>query len=95
MPIQVQLTHDQKAFIRQAIETGRFDREEDAVQEALLLWEERERGRVQFLATLNDARASLARGEGRIITPQSMRELAEEVKERGRARLVAEKPPAR
>ena len=93
--MEVQLTHDQKAFIKQAIETGRFCREEDAVQEALLLWEERERRRVEFLATLDDARASLARGEGRIITQQSMRELAEEVKERGRSRLVAEQPVSR
>ncbi|MEO8434445.1 MAG: hypothetical protein ABI596_06080 [Pyrinomonadaceae bacterium] len=93
--MEVQLTHDQKAFIKQAMENGRFDREEDAVQEALLLWEERERRRVEFLATLNDAKASLGRDEGRIITQESMRELAEEVKERGRARLVAEKPVAR
>jgi putative addiction module CopG family antidote len=93
--MEVQLTQDQKAFIKQAIETGRFHREEDAVQEALLLWEERERRRVEFLATLDDALASLASGEGRSITQQSMRELAEEVKERGRARLGADKPVAR
>jgi putative addiction module CopG family antidote len=95
MPMEVQLTHDQKAFIKQAIETGRFHRAEDAVQEALSLWEERERRRLEFLATLDDARASLASGDGRSITQQSVLELAEEVKERGRARLVAEKPVAR
>ena len=88
--MEVLLTPDQKAFIKHAIETGRFHHEEDAVQEALCLWEERERQRIEFLATLNDARAALARGEGRIITEQSMRELAAEVKERGRARLAAE-----
>jgi hypothetical protein len=60
------------------------------VQEALALWEERERRRVEFLVTLEAARASIARGEGRVITQESMRELAGEVKERGRARLVAE-----
>jgi len=37
------------------------------VDEALSLWEERERKRAEFLATLDDAKASLARGEGRII----------------------------
>ncbi len=88
--MDVQLTPDQKAFVRHAIETGRFHHEEDAVQEALSQWEERERRRIEFLATLNDARAALARGEGRIITEQSMRELAEEVKDRGRVRLSAE-----
>jgi hypothetical protein len=45
---------------------------------------------VEFRATLDEARASLERGEGRAITPESMRELSAEVKERGRARLIAE-----
>lgn len=88
--MEVEFTIDQKAFIRRAIENGRLHNEKDAVQEALALWEERERQRVEFLLTLNDAKASLARGEGRVITEDSMRELATEVKERGRARLLAE-----
>lgn len=88
--MEVHLTPDQEAFVRQAIESGRIHRAEDAVQEALSLWEERERKRAEFLATLDEAEASLARGEGRVITQESMRELAEEVKERGRTRLAAE-----
>jgi len=76
--------------VRQGIEAGRFRQAEDAVQEALSLWEERERKRMEFLATLDDAKASLARGEGRVITQESMRELAEDVKRRGRELLVAE-----
>jgi len=88
--MDVQLTPDQKAFARRAIESGRLHSEQDAVQEALALWEERERQRAEFLLTLDDAKASLARGEGRIITQESMRQLAQEVKERGRARLLAE-----
>ncbi len=84
------LTPDQKAFIRQAIESGRLERIEDAVEEAMSLWEERERSRVEILAVVDKAEASLARGEGREITPKSMRELADEVKERGRTRLAAE-----
>jgi Arc/MetJ-type ribon-helix-helix transcriptional regulator len=73
--MSVQLTPDQKAFAQLAIEAGRLRSEDDAVQEALALWEERERRRAEFLATIDDARASLARGEGRVITDQSMREL--------------------
>jgi len=88
--MEVQLTSDQKAFARRAIESGRLHTEQEAVQEALALWEERERQKAEFLLTLEDARASIARGEGRIITQESMRELANEVKERGRARLLAE-----
>jgi len=81
---------DQKAFVRQAIESGRLRREEDALKEALSLWEERERTRAEVLAAVDDAEASLARGDGRIITRESMRELAESVKQRGRARLANE-----
>ncbi len=88
--MDVDLTPDQKAFVRRAIESGRLRSEQDAVQEALALWEERERQRTEFLLTLDEARASLARGEGRAITQQSMQQLAQEVKERGRARLLAE-----
>ncbi len=93
--MEVQLTPDQKAFIRQAIQSGRFHREEEAVQEALALWEERERTRAEILAAVDQAEASLARGEGRTITHQSMRDLAAEVKRRGRGRLAAEYPPDR
>jgi Arc/MetJ-type ribon-helix-helix transcriptional regulator len=89
-PMDVQLTSDQKAFARRAIESGRLHSEQDAVQEALALWDERERQRAEFLLTLDDARASLARGEGRVITQENMQQLASEVKERGRARLLAE-----
>ena len=91
--MEVQLTPDQKAFVRHAIKSGRLHREEEAVQEALAMWEERERTRVEILAAVDRAEASLARGEGRNITEQSMRELAGEVKQRGRARLAAEHPP--
>jgi Arc/MetJ-type ribon-helix-helix transcriptional regulator len=88
--MDVQLTPDQQAFARRAIADGRLRSEADAVQEALALWEERERQRAEFLLTLDDARASLAEGEGRPITPDSMKQLASEVKDRGRARLLAE-----
>jgi Arc/MetJ-type ribon-helix-helix transcriptional regulator len=72
------------------VENGRLQTEEDVVREALALWEERERGRIEFLATLDEARGTLARGEGRVIKRESMSSLAAEVRERGRARLIAE-----
>ena len=93
--MDVDLTPDQEAFVRQAIESGRLQREEDAVKEALSLWEERERTRAEILAAVDEAEASLARGEGRIITEESLHELAEEVKRRGRARLAAEQEAPR
>jgi Arc/MetJ-type ribon-helix-helix transcriptional regulator len=90
--MEVQLTSDQKAFVRQAIDSGRLQREEDVVKEALSLWEERERSRAELIASVDDAEASLASGEGRIITRESMRELAHEVKRRG---ATASPPSAR
>ena len=71
--MEVQLISDQKAFVRRAVESGRIRSEEEAVKEALTLWEDRERQRLEFLATLEHSRASLARGEGRVITQKSMR----------------------
>jgi putative addiction module CopG family antidote len=89
--MEVYLTPDQEAFIRQAIETGRFDRKEDAVQEAMSLWEERERRRLEILASVDQAEASLARGEGRrITTREEVSQLADDIKRRGMSRLSAE-----
>lgn len=88
--MEVELTANQKALAAQAIQAGRLQREEEAVQEALSLWEARERVRAEMLASIDAAEASIARGEGRVITEQSMRDLANEIKRRGRARLVAE-----
>jgi Arc/MetJ-type ribon-helix-helix transcriptional regulator len=93
--MEIQLTADQKAFIREAIESGRLQREEDAVQEALTLWEERERTRAEILAAVNEAEESLTNGQGRIITRQSMRDLAQQLKQRGRDRLKTRKPSSR
>jgi len=93
--MEIHFTADQEALIRHAIETGRLHRAEDAVAEALALWEEHERRRVEMLAAVDQAEASLARGEGRLITQQSMQELAAAVKQRGRARLAAEQPSPR
>jgi len=94
--MEVQLTPDQKAFVRQAIESGRLQREEDAVQQAMLLWEERERRRAEILAAVDEAEASIARGEGRTFTTrEDVQQLADDVKRRGRARLYAEQTPAK
>jgi putative addiction module CopG family antidote len=88
--MEVELTPDQAAFIRQAIDAGRLHRPEEAVREALSLWEERERRRAEILAAVDAATASLAVGKGRVITENSMRQLADEVKQRGRVRTAAE-----
>jgi Arc/MetJ-type ribon-helix-helix transcriptional regulator len=93
--MEVHLTPDQKAFVRQAVEIGRLRRAEDAIQEALSLWEDRERARAEILTAVDAAEASLARGDGRTITQESMRQLAEEVKHRGRKRLANDQSSTR
>lgn len=88
--MNVELTPDQRAFVQRAMENGRFRHEEEAVQEALALWEERERRRLEILAMVDEAEASLASGEGIPITEESMKALAEDVKQGGRRRLPGE-----
>jgi putative addiction module CopG family antidote len=89
--MQITLTPEQEEFVRLAVSTGRLQRVEDVVKEALSLWQERERARADFRASLDDADASLDRGEGIPVTCESMRALAVDVKRRGRERLAAER----
>lgn len=69
--MQVEVTRDQKALAQLAVESGRLNSEIDAVQEALSLWKERERQRIEFVSSLEEARASIARNEGRVINEES------------------------
>jgi putative addiction module CopG family antidote len=89
--MEVQLTDDQKAFVRQAIQSGRYSGEEEALRDALALWEGRERRRAEILAAVDQAEASYARGEGRrITTREESAQLADDINRRGLARLNAE-----
>ena len=91
--MQIDLTPEQEEFIKKAIESGRFERAEDAVHAAMALWVEQERQRMEILAAVDIAKASIDRGEGIEITRESMLSPAEEVKRRGRAQLAAEHHP--
>lgn len=88
--MEVHLTDDQRSFIRQGIESGRYRHEEDALNDALTLWENRERRRAEILAAIDQAEASFARGEGRMVTTrEEAAQLANDIKKRGLARLAA------
>jgi putative addiction module CopG family antidote len=90
--MNVELTPDQRAFVQKAIESGRFTREEEAIEEALALWERRERRRLEIVAMIEEAEASLARGEGREFrTKEDTQALADEIKARLRRRIAAER----
>ena len=64
------------------------------MQEGLSLWEERERRRLEILVTVDRAETSLTRGEGRrVTTPEEARQLADDIRRRGTARLTTEQNP--
>ena len=93
--MQIELTPEQRDFVHRAVAEGRLKSVEDGVREALDLWIEAERARDELLTALDEADISLARGEGIVITKNSMRDLAEDVKRRGRARLTSGKATSR
>ena len=89
--MEIHLTPDQEAFVREAIASGRLHRAEEAVEQALAMWEERERRRLEILAALDAAESDIARGDFIEITEESMKQLADDVKRRGRAQLQAKR----
>jgi Arc/MetJ-type ribon-helix-helix transcriptional regulator len=88
--MQVQPTPEQNSFIDLGIQEGRFRDREEAVQQALALWEKRERARVELLASLDLAEKSLDAGEGETYTSDSLHELVKGVKERGISKLAGQ-----
>jgi Arc/MetJ-type ribon-helix-helix transcriptional regulator len=87
--MEFELTPEESDLIRRAVDTGRVKHPEDAVHQALELWIERERGRDEILAEIDEAEASVVRGKVRIMPSGSARKLAKEVHKRGMARLAA------
>ena len=87
--MEINPTPEQRDFIRRAVAEGRLKRAEDAARDGLDLWVERERRRDELLAAIDAADAEAASGEGTVITSESMRALADDVKRRGRERLAA------
>ena len=76
--------------MREAVASGRISNEEEAVRQALWMWEDRERQRVEILAAVGGAQASITRGEGRrIASEEELQQFADDFKSRGMARLAA------
>jgi putative addiction module CopG family antidote len=86
--MQVQLTPEQSSFVEMGIQEGRFRSPEEAVGEALALWEKQERARVELLASLDLAEQSLDAGEGESYTGDTLHELVLSVGKRGTADLA-------
>ena len=91
--MEVELTPEQEAFVRQAIETGRLHRPEEAVREALSLWEERERSRVELLVAFDEAEADLEAGHYTDYTNETLPQLADELKREARSMRDSTRAP--
>jgi len=66
--MEIKPTPDQEEFIRQAIAAGRLESSEATAREAMALWESRERRRLEILAAIDEAEASIERGEGVVLS---------------------------
>ena len=87
--MQIELTPEQNSFIAMGIREGRFQNTEEAVRQAMALWEKRERARIELLASLEEAEASIDAGEGTEYTFETLPQLAEAVIARNKSRLTA------
>jgi Arc/MetJ-type ribon-helix-helix transcriptional regulator len=91
--MEIQLTPAQEAFLRQAIESGRIHHAEEAVQQALSLWETRERGRLEILSALDEAEGDLQTGNFSDYGDESLPKLGEELKREARASRLSDDLP--
>jgi putative addiction module CopG family antidote len=82
--MEVHLTPDQEAFIRQAIASGRLRGEDEAAQQAFALWEARERNRMEILAALDEAENDVEAGRFSAHNEASFPQLADELKREAR-----------
>jgi putative addiction module CopG family antidote len=85
--MQIELTPAQKSFVDIGIQEGRFRDHDEAVRQALSLWESRERARMELLTSLEAAEQSLNRGEGEEYSPENLDTLVASVRTRGQSRL--------
>ena len=84
--MEINLTPGQNAFVKYAIESGRLQRPEEAVEEALVLWEKHERKRVEILVAIDESESDIASGRYSEYTNAILPQLAEELKREARAR---------
>ena len=75
---------DQEVFIRLGIANGRYQTAEDAVRDVMSRWEERERTRLELLATLDEAEADLETGRYTDYSNETLPLLADELKREAR-----------
>jgi Arc/MetJ-type ribon-helix-helix transcriptional regulator len=83
--MELHFTSEQEALIREAVASGRYRNAEEAVQDAMARWEERERARAETLAALDEAEADLESGRYSDYSDETLDGLAVELKREGRS----------
>lgn len=87
--MEVKLTTGQENLIQHAIEQGRYRSAEEAVREALALWEERERQRIDLTTDIGRAENDLKSAAYSDYTDDTLPLLAEELKREARQLRLA------
>ena len=83
------LPADLAEFVQQELQSGKYTSEDELVSEALRLLRERERRIDDLREEILPALERLDRGEGKTYDEDGLRQMAEDVKSRGRQRLAA------
>jgi len=83
--MNVSLTPELERLVNEKVESGLYQTASEVVREALRLLKERDHAREQLRGDVQVGFDALARGEGRTYDKASGRQLAEQIKLRGRA----------
>jgi putative addiction module CopG family antidote len=86
--MEIELTPEQASFVQLGVEQGRFRHAEDAVKDALALWERRERARIELLTAIDDGDASFAEGAIEFENDEELAAYFEGIKSQGAAKLA-------
>ena len=83
--MNVSLTPELEQLVNEKVESGLYQTASEVVREALRLLKERDHARERLRSDVQAGFDALTRGEGRAYDKASSRQLAEQVKSRGRA----------
>lgn len=84
--MKLDLTPEQTAFIKHAIVSGRYLAPEEAINDAMELWLNRERARMEITASLDAAEADIAAGNYACYSAKELPGLADDLKHKARQR---------
>jgi len=87
--MQITLTPEQESLIQYGIESGRIKSAEDAVQQALDYWVERQRNLIELLMALDEAEEDFRSGNFVECDADDLGGLAEEIKQSVRNKASA------